>query len=1017
MADSLSGTAEPARSRRRVLVLGSLAGVLVAVLAASLWLSGAIPWFHDDPLPETVQKPRPVRHLQAEPLLAVPPAGLPAAVRDRYRPRPDRRLLLALAEIQRLRRGTPPEPFQAEFQDGKWRILSGKDEVGTLSEIPSFDEATDLLVRWAARLPPPAATGSAGHPEIAGDALDRAIREVDSAALLTALSKLGSDAQRDETRVRSTATGLAWLSTLTVDTLDQADPLLAEAWAWLALERGSATRGADVAGNEVLIARALGYESAAAARAASTLAADDPVRLYAAGDEARLGTLCAARPADRPCHFLRLALLAERKQSERYRAAVLASPFKGETSLAARGLETRLADYEEGPTPGRDLAALAFLASGGKGEMKSLLGLNESSVEARTRDFETAVGSLSSGNNAGAADAAALRAGYRAAFYSGLFQEATYVVEQIASGPAAQHLIEHLATPAAGTAAELRRWIELKGQALDGARDSRPLVEFMESARSIGPGPLAELAVVINRQSESTEAWRRRPILALFARLDTRPSHLVMAARAAEGSLNSPALFETFARAAAEGAPHLSEELPARAAEMREDSVRLREIADDPAMPQYARAVALAAMAKLDKADAAFVRVRYEELAADPDQGPDLLVWLLDKNGDLKGALAAEEAAIRRGSYHGALALAHLQTEKARLQLALGDPEGAFTTIEPAIEDYKEETLLQAATIELARHHPENALKLAQASLERYPRNASDTSGLIARARWQLGDDATAAKELAANRNGILAAWNRYLPESFAEAFATAPEDSVRRAFSEMVAAGIEPHILARAAIALGEKRGLAITMPLLAGLHDPAPEWRDAMRLATYDLILEKSGKDAALDWVKKGMADRPHNFALALYQMRKYELLLGLYPEGQESMKPGLIRMLKAASLLHLRETRGPRWDGVVAEIAKDPGDDFFARGARYLTGRIDAAEILRRPVSVRGELASLGWLMGVKAASERRFADADGWFQVALESGQEQQPPHAWSWLIEVGWQKVKRSLTVLEKKGDF
>ncbi|HEY0555632.1 MAG TPA: hypothetical protein VGG20_15355 [Thermoanaerobaculia bacterium] len=1014
MADSFPGTAEPSPSRRRVLVWGSLIGALVVVLAASLWLSGAIPWFHDEPLPETVQKPRPVRHPQAEPLLAVAPAGLPVAVRDRYRPRPDRRLLLAVAEVQRLRKGTPPEPVQAEFQDGKWRLLSGQDEVGTLSEIPSFDEATDLLARWAARWPPPAAAGSAGHPEIAGDALDRAVREVDAAALLTALSKLGADAQGDEARVRSTTAGLAWLSTLTVDPLDQADPLLAEAWAWLALERGSAMRG--VAGDEVLIARALGYEGAAA-RAASKLAVDDPLRLYAAGDEARLGTLCAARPADRPCHFLRLALLAERHQSERFRAAILASPFKGETSLAARGLETRLADYETELASGRDLAALAFLASGGKGEMKSLLGLNESSVEARTRDFETAVGSLSSGNNSGAIDAAALPAGYRAAFYSGLFQEATYVVEHIASGPAARHLAELLATPAAGTAAELRRWIELKGQALDGARDSRPLVEFMESARSIGPAPLAELAVVIKRQSESTEPLRRRPIPALFARLDTRPSHLVIAARAAEGSLNSPALFETFARAAAEGAPHLSEELPARAAELSEDSVRLREIADDPAMPQSARAMALAAMAKLDKADGALVRARYEELAADPDQGPDLLVWLLEKNGDLRGALAAEEAAIRRGSYHGALALAHLQTEKARLQLALGDPEGAFRTIEPAIEQYKEETLQQAATIELARHHPENALKLAQAALERYPRNASDTSGLIARARWQLGDDATAAKELAANRNGLLAAWNRYLPESFAEAFATAPEDSVRRAFSEMVAAGIAPNILARAAIALGEKRGLAITMPLLAGLHDPAPEWRDAIRLATYDLILEKSGKDAALDWVKKGMADRPHNFALALYQMRKYELLLGLYPEGQESMKPGLIRMLKAASLLHLRETRGPRWDGVVAEVAKDPGDDFFARGARYLTGRIDAAEILRHPLLGRGELASLGWLMGVKAASERRFADADGWFQVAVESGQEQQPPLAWSWLIEVGWQKVNRSLTVLEKKGDF
>src|SRR5206468_11534451 len=97
--------------------------------------------------------------------------------------------------------------------------------------------------------------------------------------------------------------------------------------------------------------------------------------------------------------------------------------------------------------------------------------------------------------------------------------------------------------------------------------------------------------------------------------------------------------------------------------------------------------------------------------------------------------------------------------------------------------------------------------------------------------------------------------------------------------------------------------------------------------------------------------------------------------------------------------------------------PGDDFFAGGARYLTGRIDAAEILRQPILGRGELASLGWLLGVKAASEQRFMDADGWFQVALESGQEQQPPDSWSFVIESDWQKVHRSLAVLETKGDF
>jgi tetratricopeptide (TPR) repeat protein len=986
---------------------------VVAILVASVWFSGADAWFRAEP-----EKPRTTSRSATEAVVVASPADLPAAVRDRYRLRPDRRLLAAVTEIRRLRTSAAPEPAKAEFQNGKWKILSGHDEAGTLAEFPSFEEATDLLARWAVRWPQVSAAKA--HPG-AGSAisptgrLQQAVREADVTALLTALSSLGdspAEAQRDGVRLRSITSGLAWLSTLTVDKLNQADPLLAEAWAWLALERADpAARDAD---SEVLVARALGYE-AAAARASTSLAADDPIRFYGTGDETRLGTLCAGRPADRPCHFLRLALLAERDQSARFRSALLGSPFRNEESLAVRGLETRLSDFDTGGSPGQELAALAMRVASPEGTAGTT---DASSVEGSTRDFEAAVDKLASGRSAGLVDLAAIQSAYRAAFYSGLFHEAHFVVRQLASGPAGEALAASFTTPAAGTADELRRWIEVSGRVKGGSRDMRPLAELLETSRSIGAAPLYDLAFTIGRRTASTDPLRRRPLPALFARLDTRPSHLVMAARLAKSHLTSPGLFEQFAQAAADAAPHLSEELPALAAEMREDAGRLREIAHDPAMPGYAQTVALATLAELGKADDAFVRARYEAIAADPDEGTAPLLDFLEKRGDLKGAYAAVEAAIQRGNQHGGLGLAHLQTEKARLQLAMGDPEKAYAALEPALAVYKEETLLQGATIELARNRPESALKLAQASLERYPDNASETSGLIARARWQLNDYSTAAKELAASRNGIVGAWNRYLPEAFAETFATAPADSVRRAFSELAATGIAPHVLADVAVSLGKKRGLEIALPLLEGLHDPAPEWQDYIRLATYDLIREKSTADAALAWVKSAVRDRSHNFALALYQMRKYELLLGLFAEGEPNTKPNLVRMLKAASLLHLRETRGPRWDGLAVEIAKDSGDEFFSRASRYLAGRIDAAGLLQGPRDPdAASLASIGWVMGVKAASERRFADADGWFQVALESGLQTQPPHAWAWVIESDWQKVDRSLAILEKKGKF
>lgn len=961
--------------RWRVAAIGSL----VAVIS----LTGAAFWFRAEP-----EKALAERLSGREGLLAVAPADLPAAVRARYRLRPDRRLLAAVAAVHRLRTGAAPKAVETELVDGRWRILADGAEVCVLSEFPSFEDATDLLARWALRLP---ASAAGGAPDTAG--IDRAVREVDAAGLLTALSALdGSDVPADPAARRSIAAGFAWLSTMTVDPLEQADALLGEAWAWVVLDRTSGSTA-----NEALVARALGYE-AAAAHASAALAADDPVRLYVTGDETRLSSLCAARPADRPCHFLHLALLAERGQEERFRSALLASPFREEKSLALGGLETRLPGFDGGKA-GQDLAALALRAA-------SLpTGPDEASAEGRTRDFEAAAGRIAS---------AAVRSAVRAAFYAGLFDEARFFVDQYASGPAAQKFAESLATPAAGTAEELQRWTEVSSRLLDGSTDLRPLARLLESSQALGAAPLFDFSEAIARRSATTDAVRRGPIPAFFARLDTRPSHRALAARVADLNLVSPGLFEKLARAAAEAAPHLTEELPADVAELREDAARLREIAGDPAMPRYAQIVALDALAKLGKADDAFIRARYEQVAAGPDEWIAPLVEFLEERGDLAGAVAAVDAALQRAKEP--FLVAQLRTEKARLLLKMGQPERAFAAIEPALATYKEETLLEASRVELARNRPEKALALAQAALARYPDRSSETSGLIARARWRLDDYSVAAKELAASRNGIVGAWNRHLPEAFAETFATASPEETQRAFAELAAAGIAPHVLADVAVAVGKKRDLDIARQLLMGLRDPEPQWQDYIRFATYDLIEEKAGPDAALAWAREAVRGRSHNFALTLYQMRRYELLLGLFQNGEPSTSPPIVRMIKAAAHLHLGETRGPRWDGLVAEITQAPGDDFFARAARYLVGQTDVAKVYETYPN-DGDMASIGWLQGVKSASEGRFEDADAWFQVALESGLQQQPPHAWSWVIENEWRQAERSLDRLEKKGAF
>ncbi|HEX5759910.1 MAG TPA: hypothetical protein VF121_12030 [Thermoanaerobaculia bacterium] len=948
-----------------------------------------------------------------ETLVAVEPHRLPEVVRDRYRLRPDRRFRLAIAEVHRVLSGRDAEAVRVELQGGLWRVWVGDQEIGTLPEVPGFADADALLTAWARRLPPTRVSAADGAKD--GEILERAVNDADPEALLAALAALYGPLDRQLVR-RATA-GFVWLATLTVDTLEQADPLHGRAWALLALAK--ALGATDLAAEEALLANALGYE-AAAVRAAQTLPERDPVRLFVERDVARLAALCSQRPADRQCHCLHLALLAERGEDERFPRALASSPFGDAASFPALGLTLRLGDFGEGAAAGRSLAELAFrnveAPPGLLGQLRSALGEASGEVEARTRAFEANVRAAARQRQGGLLDAGSVEAFFRAAFYSGLHAQAVFFLDQLASGAAARELATRMSDPAPGTAAELKRWIELSAAVRDGSREMAPLVEAIPALGSIGSAPLLELSGTVRRHVTTTDPLRRKAIPALFAALDSRPAHLAGAATVAAQSLTSPLLYETYAGAAAAAAPHASGSLAVTVALLDEDAKRLRAIADDPAMSSHTRAAALAGLQEVGGAEGTFVKAHYAALAAAPDGDLNPLLWLLEKDGDLAAASAVVEDALRRHTAGPDLLWAHLLTHQARLLRLQGRLDQAFAVLEPALPTWKEEVLLEAADLQLRRGRLAEGLRLARAALERYPQSA-EASALIARAQWQAGDFAGAARELAASRSGVVREWSTLLPDAFAEVFAGTPDEGARRAFAELERAGIAPHILADLALALARKGDHEVAVRLVEALRDPLPEWHTKVQIDTYDLLRAKVGPEAALAWVRKRVPASSSQLALTLFQMRKYDLLLDLLPPGAESEKPGVVRLLKAASLLHLQEGASSRRAALVAALEAEPAqDDFFVRAALFLLGRQGEAAVLR-PLPDVTYAASVGWAMGLEAASEGRFQDAEPWFQVALESGQQQQPPHAWSFLVLSDWLANRRSLRLQEKTRRF
>src|SRR5258708_34920143 len=67
--------------------------------------------------------------------LPLDPYARRAAIAEAMRLRPDRRFLLAVAQIDQLT-GAPATAATARFEAGKWRIAAGTEELGELPEFP-----------------------------------------------------------------------------------------------------------------------------------------------------------------------------------------------------------------------------------------------------------------------------------------------------------------------------------------------------------------------------------------------------------------------------------------------------------------------------------------------------------------------------------------------------------------------------------------------------------------------------------------------------------------------------------------------------------------------------------------------------------------------------------------------------------------------------------------------------------------------------------------------------------------
>lgn len=975
-------------------------------------------------------QPREVRHEEqigritlvrdepkARALLEIPLSSAPAHVDDLYRLAPDRRLLIATGEIHRLLAAESTCEVSYRFREGKWVIRVGSTEAGSLPEIPTYADAQRFLTAWATRELQEAErpkTASVSNSEL--QTLATTLGSSSPESVLKALEELNrfwKKGARDPRLIREGARGFIWLSAQTYDRLELADPLLGKAWALLTVARTMAPPPDQkgLAGDEALLAETLGYQAGARV-AAEQLGAEDPVRLYVNHAMAKLKEAAEAS-TDRRTKILFLLRLADTKRAPEWYAWLQASGLSTETSFGTLAAGLALDDF--GPNLQqlavvRSLVVSAVLPASDAGAQQP--------AEKQLGRLEGAIGKAGKAADGAVLNAESVEGFYRANLYSAIHGTLQYYLAALASKEGTEGYIKELGTPPAGVAAQLAKSGADRLALWSDRRRTQPVIDDLVASRSLRAEPLAQLRADLTRSLAVGVAQRRAPMPAFFEQLDTRPQGLLRAYRASEDNLYDPGRSELLLDVLTREAPFLAGYLEAIPAFRSGDRERLWQIAHGEDRAPMARGWALRCLYRLDKSLFPAVRDEYERLMCEETESGLVEAWvdLLTSEKEQPAALAAVRRWIACRTEQNDLSRAWAAGVEARLLRETGKPQEAWKVIEPWVQTWKGDVMVEAALdlADLGRF--EEAIQIARALQGRYGANDVDLAGIL----WKAGRPEEAADVLKTNERRMTAAGWARAGTVFGKVYAKRTPEAIQ-AFElvkarKISAPGQYVPFLSYLASGLGEagdhESGFQLQSRVDAGNASDV----EYARLSAYEELQKAQGDEAARTWLKEHVPTISNQMAIILLQRRKYDLLLNVTATETSATKNDVVQLFRAAALRHLKRANGPEMKELVTYFEGRPIEEPFIRDGLYLTGARDET-VLPEKAPELDAICSIGWIRGVRAASEGRFQESRLWLQTTLESSRDGLPPHAYAQDILSGWRKADKTMAALQAEGSF
>ena len=924
------------------------------------------------------------RAARREAAIVSAPRPSPPEPEESFRLAPDRRVLMAAGDLRHLLTASPRRDADARFDGTLWHVAHDGVEVGTLPEVPDYQDMVALLGAWATRL---GVDQVVNAPGITGNRapLEAELRQIQALRAAALAERRWSVGERGLPLFELGTRALVLLDLGSADRIGASDRLTARALALLAACR--AIDPTTLTRESCLLADRMGYGAQARAEA-RRLDPYDAVRAFVQRNDLRLAALAGqhhAPPETRFLHALRSTGSAARVGSP------LAALLAAERDLSAIGAATASDSASRVRPDGRPLALLA-------------------------NDLERLIESVQPVEGGMFLDREVLGGLVRGAFYSALWTAGERERGAPSSAAGAGPGVSPLAGVPPGPAAEFAACARHLADARAGRPDLVALTVDLGALPHFGaPLLMASYeALADGAPADGTPAAnlaRRRAARRLADRLDSRPAQRAAFGWIAYRDLLALPLAEELVGSAVRAGGSMDCEIEAWWREYTGDRPGLESMLERTALTASEEAAILGHYQVLPGVDSTAACGSFRRSIAAHPESWDLVAGyaaVLERHRAWGAARTSVRRWLDRNADRAGLEGIEARATLARLYEDERRYADGFAVVASAVATQQGDAMACAIRLLDKLGRASQAETLAVFACERAPDYRAAQVQAV-ELFWRHGKPGPAARLIAARAGANTAAhWRGALGPGFVRCFRDHIAAGVCATDSILATGRVPAGTVSQLASAAADSGAWALAFEVESRVH-PRPERRLEHIVDLVRYLGRWKGAGEAGAWLGSRLRGLDATGVAAVERLAfaagEDGLLWSASPDSSATHRESSW-LLRAAAAARRGDHGGEHARDLAWHFAA-PGGDRDRTLGRFVLGLEDESRVVAL-ASTPSEKCEVYFFLGFKAQAEGRCREAAQWYSRCLGTHQTARPEFRWAFERLLEWRGLRRSL---------